>query len=176
VIGLLGLLAAIPNAAWHRRLLDVLQRLRAENRSFPVAENPSPELVNLSMFLLRNARQMMTVGKDMTGLKAVKSHFAAYGLLDEQVMFLEGFFSDSLPKASLNELALIRLDGDLYESTMDVLNPLYPKLSPGGFCIIDDYDAFSDCKRAVDEYRAQHGITAEMHRIDRLAVYWRKPR
>ncbi|HET6426520.1 MAG TPA: TylF/MycF/NovP-related O-methyltransferase, partial [Planctomycetaceae bacterium] len=96
------------------------------------------------------------------------------GLLDEQVMFLEGFFSDTLPTAPLTNLALIRLDGDLYESTRDSLVPLYPKLSDGGFCIIDDYYAFTDCQRAVDEYRTAHGITAELVRIDKMAVYWRK--
>lgn len=67
----------------------------------------------------------------------------------------------------------MRLDGDLYESTMDGLNHVYPKLSPGGFCIIDDYYAFPSCARAVNEYRAKHGIKAPIENIDRAAIYWR---
>ena len=68
----------------------------------------------------------------------------------------------------------MRLDGDTYESTMDVLQLLYPRLSEGGFCIIDDYYAFPDCSRAVDDYLEQHGLQAKLIDIDRLAVYWQK--
>src|SRR5882757_8401528 len=69
----------------------------------------------------------------------VERNFKAYGLLDEQVEFLEGWFKDTLPKVSEENFSLIRLDGDLYESTMQALQSLYPRLSPGGFVIIDDY-------------------------------------
>jgi len=67
----------------------------------------------------------------------------------------------------------MRLDGDMYESTMDGLVNLYPKLAPGGFCIIDDY-ALDGCRKAVADYRAAHGISEEMHTIDWTGVYWRK--
>lgn len=172
----LSVIASLPNKRVHRALYELARKIPPEKRSFPIAETPSDEVIECTMFILRHARELATVHKDQTGVEAVKSHFARYGLLDDQVRFLEGFFSDTLPNASLNQLALIRLDGDLYESTRDALIPLYPKLSPGGFCIIDDYYAFTDCQRAVDEYRAAHNITAEMVQIDKLAVYWRKPR
>ena len=171
----LSVLASIPSQRVHRGLYELARKIPAEKRSFPIAETPSQEVIDCTMFILRHARELATVHKDQTGIEAVKSHFARYGLLDDQVRFLEGFFSDTLPNASLGQLSLIRLDGDLYESTRDALVPLYPKLSPGGFCIIDDYYAFTDCQRAVDEYRTAHGITAELVRIDKLAVYWRKP-
>ena len=58
---------------------------------------------------------------------------------------MKGYFSDTLPQAPFEQIAVMRLDGDLYESTMDGLNHVYPKLSPGGFCIIDDYYAFPSC-------------------------------
>ncbi len=110
------------------------------------------------------------------GLDDVKQCFERYELLDDNVNFLQGWFADTLPPASQNieSLALLRADGDFYASTMDILNPLYPKLSPGGFCIIDDYGAFPECQRAVDKYREQHGITAPMHWIDSEAIFWRK--
>ena len=103
----------------------------------------------------------------------VAGHFARYGLLDDRVVFLEGWFKDTLPGAPIDRLAVMRLDGDMYASTVDAIEPLYPKLSPGGFCIIDDY-ALPGCRRAVDEYRAAHGIRSPIERIDWTGVFWRK--
>ena len=78
------------------------------------------------------------------------------------------------PDAPTERFALLRLDGDLYSSTMDALKHLYPKLSRNGFCIVDDYHSFEECKRAVDEYRSQHGISAPLVRIDAGSVFWRR--
>lgn len=103
----------------------------------------------------------------------VERNFAKYGLLDDRVVFLQGWFKDTLPSAPIEKLALLRLDGDMYESTMDALTNLYPKLSPGGFCIIDDF-FLGPCRLAVEEYRAAHGIGAEMRVIDTCSAYWRK--
>ena len=107
-------------------------------------------------------------------LDQVKANFSRYGLLDDQVCFLVGWFRDTLPGAPIERLALLRLDGDLYESTMDALRALYPKLSPGGYVIIDDYGAVPPCKSAVDEYRAEYGITEPLEQIDWSGVFWRK--
>lgn len=107
-------------------------------------------------------------------LETVRDNFARYGLLDEQVRFLEGWFRDSLPRVSGETWALIRLDGDLYESTIDALRNLYPNLSPGGYVIVDDYGAMPPCKEAVDDYRREHGIEAAIEPIDWTGVYWRK--
>lgn len=104
----------------------------------------------------------------------VRANFERYGLLDDQVKFIAGWFRDSLPTAPLTTLAVARLDGDLYESIMDSLTHLYPKLSPGGFLIVDDYLLLACCKQAVDDYRAAHGIHEEIRAIDWNAVYWRK--
>lgn len=103
----------------------------------------------------------------------VEENFRKYGLLDSQVVFLKGWFKDTLPAAPLAALALMRLDGDMYESTMDALKNLYPKLAPGGFCIIDDY-ALPGCRAAVDQYRAEKGITERLVEIDFSGRYWRK--
>ncbi|MBU4566133.1 MAG: TylF/MycF family methyltransferase [Desulfarculus sp.] len=103
----------------------------------------------------------------------VEANFANYGLLDGQVVFLKGWFKDTLPRAEVQKLAVMRLDGDMYESTMDALGNLYPKLSPGGFCIIDDY-ALAGCRAAVDDFRASEGISEQMQAVDWTGVYWRK--
>jgi O-methyltransferase len=110
------------------------------------------------------------------GVQQVRANFARYGLLDDRVEFLAGWFKDTLPNAPVDRLAVLRLDGDLYESTMDALQALYPKLSVGGYCIIDDYGAFSACRRAVDDYRAMHGITDEILPIDWTGAYWQRER
>jgi len=106
-------------------------------------------------------------------LERVRANFEKYDLLDDQVQFLEGYFRDTLSHAPVERLAVLRLDGDMYESTMDTLNPLYPKLSPGGYVIIDDY-ARANCRQAVTDYREQHGIRDEIREIDWTGVYWQK--
>jgi glycosyltransferase involved in cell wall biosynthesis len=107
-------------------------------------------------------------------LDRVKSYFDLFGLLDEQVRFLPGWFSDTLPGAGIQRISVLRLDGDLYSSTMDVFRNLYDKVSPGGFIIVDDYGVLPQCARATDEFRAARGITTPMERIDITGVFWRK--
>jgi len=107
-------------------------------------------------------------------LEQVQENFRRYGLLDGQVRFLQGWFKDTLPAAPITALAVIRLDGDMYESTMDALVNLYPKLAPGGFVIVDDYGAVPASKAAVHDYRRQHGIEDEIQRIDWTGVFWRR--
>jgi hypothetical protein len=106
-------------------------------------------------------------------LKEVEENFRRYDLLDQQVQFLPGWFAQTLPTAPIDRLALLRLDGDLYESTMDALTTLYPKLSAGGYVIVDDY-GLRTCRAAIEDYRAAHGVTDEIQPIDKFGVYWRR--
>ena len=106
-------------------------------------------------------------------LEKVKANFDRYGLLDEQVSFLKGWFKDTLPKAPIKKLAVLRIDADLYESTMDSLVNLYPKLSKGGYIIVDDF-SLPACKQAVLDYRKANGISDEMIKIDWVGIYWQK--
>ena len=107
-------------------------------------------------------------------MEEVQENFRRYSLLDDQVRFLKGWFCDTLPKAPIGQLAVLRLDGDLYESTMDGLNALYSKVSPGGFVIVDDYGDFAPCRNAVNEFRQLHGINEPIEKIDWTGVFWRK--
>ena len=114
-------------------------------------------------------------GGDMAvSLEGVKNNFARYGLLDEQVVFLKGFFSETLPTAPIRQLSILRIDADLYESTMDALRNLYSALSIGGYAIFDDYRNLPDCRRAIDDFRREFGITEQICGIDQRAVYWQK--
>lgn len=113
-------------------------------------------------------------GEMAVSLEDVRNNFERYGLLDDQVIFLKGYFNATLPQAPVSRLSVLRVDADLYESTLDVLISLYPKLSGGGYAIFDDYQNLADCRRAIDEYRSTHGITEPIRAIDRRAVFWRK--
>jgi hypothetical protein len=107
-------------------------------------------------------------------LDAVKANFHAHGLLDDRVRFVKGLFADTLAHVPAREFALIRLDGDLYESTMDALDALYPRLARGGFAVIDDYGAVPACRKAVQDYRERLRIDEPIEAIDWTGAYWRK--
>lgn len=104
----------------------------------------------------------------------VRRNIEAFGLLDHSVRFLEGWFADTLPTAPVEQLAVLRLDGDLQESTQTALDNLYHRVSPGGYVVIDDY-CFDSCRAAVDRFRADHGITSPLHHIDWCATFWQVP-
>lgn len=169
LLPLVSVFASIPFRPFQRWLCSEYIR---KSGSFPAVNDPSDELIDMTLFTLQHV-SLLSHHRG-TGLDDVKSNFARYGLLDEQVVFLKGYFSDTLSDAPIEKLALLRLDGDTFESTRDSLALLYDKLSPGGFCIIDDYYAFVDCQNAIDRFREKHGITDQIIRIDNMSVYWRK--
>lgn len=112
-------------------------------------------------------------------LEDVKHNFSKYGLLNSQVKFLKGFFSETMPTAPINKLALLRIDGDMYESTIVTLRSLYPKLSAGGYVIIDDYGMIPACDKAISDYRSENKIKDELkvigyHEGNPLGAYWKK--
>lgn len=109
-------------------------------------------------------------------VQEVQSNFKKYELLDGQVRFLEGWFKETLPNAPIEKLAILRIDADMYESTMDALNYLYGKLSRGGYVIIDDYYFEPRCKAAVDDFKKTNRIVEPMHKIPDSfdGIYWQK--
>ena len=108
-------------------------------------------------------------------LDEVKANFQKYGLLDDRVVFLKGWFKDTLPAADISALALLRLDGDMYESTIVPLDALYDRVSPGGFVIIDDYHVVEGCRRAVHDFLGRRNLAPEFIEIDGVGIYWQKP-
>jgi hypothetical protein len=106
-------------------------------------------------------------------LDQVKANFTRFNMLDQRVHFLPGWFKDTLPTAPIERLAILRLDGDMYESTINALDALYDRISPGGFVIVDDYNALESCKQAIHDFRGRRGITATLEPIDYIATFWR---
>lgn len=109
----------------------------------------------------------LSVSKDQ-----VSKNFSRYGLLDDNVKFLEGWFKDTLPTAPIEKLAILRLDGDMQESTEQALHALYHKVSKGGYVIVDDY-GLAPCRRAIDTFRKENGITSPLIEVDGACVYWK---
>ena len=108
-------------------------------------------------------------------LETVRRNFEKYGLLDDQVVFLKGWFKDTLPISQIQRLALLRMDGDLYGSTIVALNALYNKLSPGGYVIVDDYHVVSGCRNAIKDFLSARRIPSpRLSEIDGVGVFWQK--
>lgn len=117
-----------------------------------------------------------TADRLAVSLEEVRANFARFDLLGDNVEFRKGWFSETLPQLTDQTWALIRLDGDMYESTMDGISNLYPRLSPGGWVIVDDYKTIESCRRAIDDYRAANGITEPLRDGDWQSVVWRRER
>jgi len=105
--------------------------------------------------------------------EVVENNFRLFDLLDSNVEFVKGFFEDTLYKIPSKKFSLVRLDGDMYSSTIVALNELYKKLSYLGYIVIDDY-ALPPCKKAVEDFRKERNIQDEIIKIDDLAAYWQK--
>lgn len=95
--------------------------------------------------------RLISSGVSAYSLEDVQQNMAEWGIPPEMLAYHPGWFQETMPTAAISAIALLRLDGDLYESTLVCLRHLYPKLSMGGWCIIDDY-ALDGCQAAVREY------------------------
>lgn len=107
-------------------------------------------------------------------LEQVKANFAKFDLLDDGVVFVKGWFRDTMPTLQTRTIAVLRLDGDMYESTIDPLRYNYDKIPPGGFVIVDDYHVVPQAKKAVHDFLSERGVTVNLREIDGVGVYFRK--
>ena len=103
-------------------------------------------------------------------LEEVEANFKRFGLLDRAV-FVKGWFKDTMPSLNI-PVAILRLDGDMYESTDDVLRYMYDRVTPGGYVIVDDYQLPS-CRQAVDELRSRKRLRGKLP--VRAGAWWQKP-
>jgi len=102
----------------------------------------------------------------------VKDNFRKFNLLSENIIFIKGFFEHSLQSADIQKLAILRLDGDMYGSTMTVLEQLYHKLEIGGYLILDDW-LISGARQALLDFRERLGIKEALYE-DFSGVFWKK--
>ena len=137
--------------------------------SFEGLPRPNPDLHPADAIEDHSKVRFLAVSQE-----EVQENFRRYNLLDEKVRFLKGWFKDTLPDLKTRTWSLMRLDGDLYESTMNALDNLYDGLSPGGYVIVDDYGCLECCREAVSDFRAKRNISSPIVEIDWTGVYWRK--
>jgi macrocin-O-methyltransferase TylF-like protien len=158
------------------KIFDVTDRSVWVADSFEGLPEPDAKKFPLEAQAFKSAAMTKYYKQMSVGLEEVRRNFQAYGMLDDQVKFLKGWFKDTLPSAPIESIAVLRLDGDYYESTRDALTNLYKKVSIGGYVIVDDYgeDSWTYCRQAVDEFRLEYGITDPMLRVDKPCVFWRK--
>jgi O-methyltransferase len=85
-------------------------------------------------------------------LEDVRRNLLSTGYPEEKCHFIKGDVLKTIPHEAIDEIAILRLDTDWYESTRHELQHLYPKLTRGGVLIVDDYGHWQGCRKAVDEY------------------------
>ena len=160
------------------KALDIRDRIVWVADSFRGLPSPDPDKFPVEARAHRGAVMAKSYKHFAVGIDEVRANFRTYGLLDAQVRFLEGWFKDTLPAAPIERLALMRLDGDYYESTMDALVALYDRLSIGGFVIVDDYgeETWTCCRQAVAEFRSSRSITEPLIRVDSKCYFWCRDR
>lgn len=158
------------------KVLDVKDRKVWVADSFEGLPEPDADAFPLEAKAHRGPIMTKIYKHFAASLEEVQSNFQAYGLLDSQVHFLQGWFKDTLATAPIGELSVVRLDGDYYESTRDALQNLYDKLSIGGYIIVDDYgeESWTYCRRAVEEFRDSRGIKEPIVRVDSKCSYWKR--
>lgn len=125
---------------------------------------------------LQDSGLYKNMGLGISHVDEVKKLFKNIDFKGGSVNFHEGWFQETAPlaKLSIKEISILRLDGDWYESTKVCLDNLYSLVSKGGIIIVDDYDAYDGCKKAVDEFLHFHNINVIMNRIDTEAIFWIK--
>jgi len=119
------------------------------------------------------------VGDNLSGgIENVYKTFRTLNLNTKNVFLIQGFFVDTLNipeiENEIKEIAVLRLDGDWYDSTMVCLEKLYDKVVVGGVILIDDYGHWVGAKRATDEFRAKRNIVSPLLQTDYTEHYWIK--
>lgn len=125
----------------------------------------------------KDSGQLSSIGQCVGPLEDVKKLFlSVLRLKGDNVHIEKGWFQDTLPRARerVGGIAILRLDGDWYESTKVTLENLYDNVVQGGYVIIDDYGHWEGCKRAVDEFLRDRGIKVDLKKIDYTGVYFQK--
>jgi hypothetical protein len=107
-------------------------------------------------------------------LAQVQENFRKFDLLDAQVVFVPGWFRDTMAQVPSTEIAVLRLDGDMYESTMDPLTHLYDRIPSGGYVVVDDYHVVPSAKAAVHDFLDARGEKVSLCEIDGVGVFFRK--
>jgi hypothetical protein len=143
-----------------------------EGMTDPTADDRHAASGKLAAAMLRNADNGATI-RCYSPLEEVKRNMEATGYPADHVRYIKGKVEETLPGAAPDQVAVLRLDTDWYESTRHELEQLYPLLSPGGVLIIDDYGYWTGARKAVDEFFRDSLFLGRIDDTGRIAI---KPR
>lgn len=119
------------------------------------------------------------IAKERTGtclgtLQEVQRLFADLEILPQSI-FVKGLFRDTLPTCDVENIAVLHLDGDWYQSVKDCLEHLYDRVSPGGIIQIDDYGHWAGARKATHEFLDQRSINVGLRYLDYTGRQFTKP-
>ncbi len=115
-------------------------------------------------------------GMNKGSIEAVERIFRKLGLPLERVHFVKGWFEQSIPAATVEQIALLHIDADWYDSVSLVLNELYDRVVPGGYVVFDDYGYWEGCDRAAHDFLDRRGLPrTALHRVGGMGAYFQKP-
>lgn len=117
------------------------------------------------------------VGTNIASVEEVKELlFNRLHLKEENVVIVKGWFQNTLPayRDRIGDIALLRIDGDWYQSTKACLETLYDNVVNNGYIIVDDYGFFPGCKKAVDEFLQERQVTVQIIKVDYSRIYFQK--
>lgn len=115
-------------------------------------------------------------GWNKGSIENVERIFRKLDLPLDKVNFVKGWFDQTLPNATVPQIALLHIDADWYDSVSTVLNQLYDRITPGGYVVLDDYDFWEGCNRAVHDFLDSRGIPrAALHTVGGMGAYFQKP-
>lgn len=125
-----------------------------------------PGIFDVDLITKANARARRSNhwGYAPASLAGVQHALGLLGLPGDQLKFIKGAVEETIPKVMPDQIAVLRLDTDFFNSTLHELEHLYPRLVSGGICIIDDYGHWGGSTKAVDEYFA--GRQVFLNRLD----------
>lgn len=146
----------------------------------PSTEHPGEDLRGCVGDTVRDpGAPIVSSGVSAVPLPEVKARMTRWGAIEDDLVYVKGWFQDTVPATDTGPLAILRLDGDEYASTKPCIEHLYPKLVPGGFCIVDDW-RLAGCRRALDEYFTDEDGDIDLPNVIEIPggcgpVFWRKP-
>lgn len=147
-----------------------------EGMSAPTERDVAPDGSTAEALLRASNRDDPTSAWCYATQDDVAATMARSGYPAHRTHLVKGKVEDTIPGRAPARIAILRLDTDWYESTRHELEHLYPRLSPGGVLIVDDYGHWAGCRQAVDEYFIARGEHVLLNRVDytgRIAI---KPR
>ncbi len=162
--------AVVECGAWKGGMIAGIAYLFCDKREYFLFDSfeglpPAKKNEDGSDAILFHKNNNLSVDISFAQIAMIKSGTSNYNIT-------KGWFKDTLPSFSNStKIAILRLDGDWYESTLECLNILYEKVVGGGIIIIDDYYAWIGCSKAVHDFLSSNKLSDKIFQWDNNVCY-----